>query len=342
MYLTGLESFELVLHQVLHLVADEFAAQCADLMVGHKVGQPNQDGGGVGGQVRVLIEADAGRVGIGNGGLRGYDALAASNRAEQLPDLRHHRVGVEVALHHNSLVLRLIPPLVESADDLGRAVADDVHVADGQALGVDGVVEEFAGELLREGDGVLHAPFLDDDAPLALHVGIGHRGIARPVAQHQQARVHLCGIGRGDAVEQVAHGVATREGVAVVAEGDAVAAHEANDFLAGKMLRASKQNVLHEVRHALLVVLLKDGAGLHHQTEVGLLLRVGATTHVVGEAVLQHARANGGVGGNLLTVDDVQVRHQQRVVLLLGKGDAAQQHGQYDSKQSHTIDLPSR
>ena len=174
--------------------------------------------------------------------------------------------------------------------------------------------------MLPKGNGVLQSPFLDDDAALAFDGAVGHRGRTRPVVHQQQAGVQLCRVVAGNAIEQVAHRVATREGIAVVAEVDAVAAHEVHDLRPREMLGAAEQHVLHEVCHAPFVVLLEHGTGLDKQAEVGLPLGLGAASDVVGHTVLQHALAHGGIGGNLLPVDDLQVRHQQRVLRLLGEG----------------------
>ena len=73
----------------------------------------------------------------------------------------------------------------------------------------------------------------------------------------QQAGVQLRRVVAGNAIEEVAHRVAAREGIAVVAEGDAVAAHEVQDLLPGEVLGAAEQHVLHKMRHAPFVVLLE-------------------------------------------------------------------------------------
>ena len=226
-------------------------------MVGQHIWYSDEDAAGVGRQALILIETDARLLGIGYCGLRWNEVLASLQRAEQLLYLRHHRIGVEVAHHHDGLILRLIPTLVEIAHHLGRTVLDDVHVADGKTLREDGIVQEVARELLPKGNGVLQSPFLDDDAALAFDGAVGHRGRTRPVVHQQQAGVQLCRVVAGNAIEQVAHRVATREGIAVVAEVDAVATHEVHDLLPREMLGATEQHVLHEVCHAPFVVLLE-------------------------------------------------------------------------------------
>ena len=105
-----------------------------------------------------------------------------------------------------------------------------------------------------------------------------------------------------------------------MAVGDTVAAHEVHDFLSREVLGATEQHVLHKMCHAPFVVLLEHGTGLDKQAEVGLPLGFGAASDIVGHTVLQHALAHGGIGGNLLPVDDLQVSHQQRVIRLLGEG----------------------
>ena len=105
-----------------------------------------------------------------------------------------------------------------------------------------------------------------------------------------------------------------------MAEGDAIAAHKVHDFLSREVLGAAEQHVFHEVSYAPLVILLEHRTSLDKQAEVGLLLGFLAAPHVISKAILQHTLAHRSINGYFLTVDDIQVCHQQRVILLLGEG----------------------
>ena len=63
--------------------------------------------------------------------------------AKHLLDLRHHLVGINVSHHNHSLVLGLIPALVEVTNGLGRTVLHHIHITNGRPVNITGRIEDF-------------------------------------------------------------------------------------------------------------------------------------------------------------------------------------------------------
>ncbi len=113
--------------------------------------------------------------------------------------------------------------------------------------------------------------------------------------QHEQRAVHDGGVGCGDSREVIDSLVEAGEGVDILAKAYAYALQEVDDALVGEILGAVEGHVLQEMREAVLVILLKDGADFLSYVELGGVLRELIVADDVGEAVAEAADDHGGV-----------------------------------------------
>ena len=139
---------------------------------------------------------------------------------------------------------------------------------------------------------VARAQLLHDDAALGVDLLGPERDEVRPVVQDQHGRVDDS-LARGRDVRNVVNRlVPARAGVEVVAEFHADGLQVLDELFSGKVLRAVEGHVLEEVGQTLLVVLLLDGAHVVQDVEVGLPLGLFVVPDVVGQSVVEPARAD--------------------------------------------------
>ena len=169
--------------------------------------------------------------------------------------------------------MRLVPPLIESAYELGLTRLHDVQVANGNAFSVGGVGKEVVAHLVGKRHIVSHAPLLHNHVTLRLHALVFYDDVGGPVAQQQQTGVHQQTVVSRNVVQQILHGVEAREAVHVGSHLDAVAQHEGLHATVREVLGALEHHVLREVGDAAFVVALHHGAALLQQTEEHAVLR---------------------------------------------------------------------
>ena len=96
-----------------------------------------------------------------------------------------------------------------------------------------------------------------------------------------------------------------------------LALQEVHQVVLGKAPRPVERHVLHEVRHAALRVGLQDGAGIHHEPQLGALFRLRVSANEVVQPVGQHAAHDFGVCG----------QRRRRIALRVGRGCDEKERG---------------
>ncbi len=207
--------------------------------------------------------------------------------------------GIEVADGDDRHQVGSIPVGVELLQAIVRKRADDLGLADRQALGVARVLEQH---------GQLHvqhprawpeprAPLLQDDAALLVDLlGIERDGV-RPVLQDEERPIDHARVVGGN-LQLVDRLVEARVGVDVRTEAHACRLQERDDVLFREVARAVEAHVLDEVREPPLVVVLENRSGVDHEPELGATLRLLVDAEVIAQAVGKRADGNARIDGN--------------------------------------------
>ena len=114
-------------------------------------------------------------------------------------DERLHRGRIEVADDDHRHQIGPIPVGVELLQAIVGERANDLRLADGQALGVAGILQQHR-QLRVEDPGVgaeTRAPLLEDDATLLVDLGRFERHGVRPVLEDQQGPSMTAGLSVG-------------------------------------------------------------------------------------------------------------------------------------------------
>jgi hypothetical protein len=208
-------------------------------------------------------------------------------------DFANDRVEVgKVARRDHRRALRAVPLLVEPAEHGGVPFFNNRLEADGQALRVQRILHEELPVRLRGAPARItpHAHLLQHRPPLVVHVGVADAHARRELRQNRQRFGQVFRSGVVDGHEQLVHGlVHGRVRVLARAELGADALQEPDDLEVPEVLRRAEREVLHEVRHAALVLLLRHRADVHGKRQRGAILRLLRAMHVVPHAVGQDA-----------------------------------------------------
>jgi hypothetical protein len=219
----------------------------------------------------------------------------------------HHRLGlvqVDVADDHQHAVVGAVPPSVVADQLLARGAAHDVRKADRQPLrhprsGKDGGEQLLEHPLARP---LARVHLLQDDAALLLDALRQQAQAEGEVRHAQQALLH----GLGVRVRQRKHErglVEAREGVLVVAEGQADRFEVLHQLARREVLAAFEGHVLEEVRQPALVVILVDRSAAHVQPDAHALRRRLVRAQPAPEAVRErddpHVRIDGQRGAQV-------------------------------------------
>ena len=211
--------------------------------------------------------------------------------AEDVLDLGFDFVHVDVADHHDALVVRAVPFLIVVAQHLVREVVHDLHQADRQALAIFVVVRiDHRQDLLVETHlGVLAAaPLFVDHAALAVDVSRVEQQAVGPVVEDPQAGVHGArDLGHGHVVDVIDGFVDAGIGVQVGAELHADALAILHHAIAREMLRTVETHMFEEVRQTALRFVFQDGAHFLGDIEIGLALRLFVVPDVIGQSVVE-------------------------------------------------------
>ena len=219
--------------------------------------------------------------------------LLGGDIAEHGLDLAFHFGHIDVTDHDNSLQIRTIPIFVEVLDDLVVKGLQNVKLTDGHTVGIAGTLHQdrpilFAHTVVGT---EAEAVFLDDDTAFLVNLLVVVKETGGPASQDLEAEVDVGGIveRHGDHIDRL---VEAGVGVQVGAEHHALAAQLVNHGVARETLNTVEGHVFGEVRQALLIVVLLVGAGIHGQTELHAVLRVGVPTDVVGHAIVEFANGH--------------------------------------------------
>ena len=228
--------------------------------------------------------------------------LGGRDVGEGALDAGLHVIRVDVTHHDQGLHIRTVPGMVEVRQALRLEGLEVLFRADDGGGGVLGVAVEVRIGLLAHAPlgGVAGTLLLQDNATLLVDLRrvAGHEvGV---VVHDEDAGVHDGGTDQRDVVEQVDGLLHARGGVHVAAEGGADALQPVEDALAGEVLGAVETHMLEEVRQAVLVGQLLQGAHVGGQVELGPLGGFLVVTDVIGQAVVKLADAGLGVVGKLL------------------------------------------
>ncbi len=130
------------------------------------------------------------------------------------------------------------------------------------------------------------AVFLDDDTAFLVNLLVVVEEASGPTTEDLKTEVDVVGIveRHGNHIDGL---VEAGVSVEVSAEHHALAAQVIDHTVARETLDTVEGHVLGEVRQTLLVVVLLVGAGVHRETELHAVLRVGVLTDVIGQAVVQ-------------------------------------------------------
>ena len=173
----------------------------------------------------------------------------------------------------------------------------NVKLTDGHTVGAAGTLHQDRPILLAH---TVHGTetetvFLDNDTALLVNLLVVEEQTGSPATEDFETEVYVGGIVRrhGDHIDRL---VEVGVGVEVGAKHHALAAELVNHSVARETLDAVEGHVLGEVRQALLVVVFLVGAGIHRETELHTILRVGVLADIIGQTVVQLADGHVGVG----------------------------------------------
>ena len=226
--------------------------------------------------------------------------LGQGDGREHLLDLLLHLVHIDIAHHYDSLQVGAIPLIIIVAQVLIGEVIDNVHRANGHAVLILGAGIDLGHGLLHEPlNGTAcpsRAPLLVNHAALLVYLGILEQQVVAPVVEHEQTGIEnalALERGRSDVIDGLVDGgVGIEVGTKLHADGLAPR-HDAQSLaFAGEVLRAVEGHVLQEVSQSALPWLLLDGAHALGNIEIGQSGFLGIVTDVVGQSVLQLARAH--------------------------------------------------
>ena len=153
----------------------------------------------------------------------------------------------------------------------------------------------------------MHAPsggiagplLLEDDSTLLVDLILGEGDEVGVVVHYEDAGIHHGGADEGDVVEQVDGLLHAGARIDVAAEACAYALKPVEDSLSGEVLGAVEAHVLEEVREAVLVGSLLDGAHVGRQIELRTFLGESVVTDVVGESVVEFSDTGGRIIGKV-------------------------------------------
>ena len=215
---------------------------------------------------------------------------------------------VEVAHSDHRHQIGPVPLFVKAAHGLGGRIPDHIDLADGQAGGIAGIAQE-------EGqNGFVDAPIgvllpqpllFQHNTPLQLHLFRLDGCVGRPIDQHGKGRVHGCRVVHGEA-QHIDCLVEGGVGVDVRAEGHPHTLKEIDEGLFGEIFCAVEEHMLQEVGQPLLVFVLLQRTGVDSQPKLGPVGRFCIGPHVIGQPVVQLARADGRIDGDDLLQPDFQ------------------------------------
>ena len=175
----------------------------------------------------------------------------------------------------------------------------DLRRADGQARGVAGILQQHR-QLRVEDPGVgteTRAPLLEDDATLLVDLGRFERHGVRPVLEEQQGSVDD-GRAIGRNPQLVDRLIEAGVGVDVGAKAHSGRLQERDPVLLGKVTRPVEGHVLDKVRQPALVVVFEHRSGVHHEPDLGTVLRLLVGADVVAHPVRERAHRDPWVDGN--------------------------------------------
>ena len=218
------------------------------------------------------------RTGIG----RGREALEAASD--------HALDGFPVEVPHGDHRHEIgpVPVPVEPLESRGGSRFQHLGLPDRQAVRIEGALEQD-GELGVEHPGLRpppEPPLLDHHSALGVHLlGVEEHG-AGPVLEDLERRLQHFRIVHGDA-QHVDGLVEAGVGVDVGTELHPDRLQVVDQLLLLEVLGAVEGHVLGEVGQTELVLILQDGAGVHHQAKLGAVLGGAVLAHVVAEAVFR-------------------------------------------------------
>ena len=245
-------------------------------------------GVGVDADDRLLVVGHDDHLLLGGVGRRG------GNVGHQRLEPGFRGLGVQIADDDDRLVVGAVPFLVEALQRVVLEALQPVEVTDQVAVLVARALAQSLQQLHRRTprSAVARAQLLHDDAALGVDLLGPERDEVRPVVQDQHGRVDDS-LARGRDVRNVVNRlVPARTGVEVVAEFHADGLQVLDELFSGEVLRAVEGHVFEEVGQTLLVVLLLDGAHVVQDVEVGLPLGLFVVPDVVGQSVVEPARAD--------------------------------------------------
>ncbi len=257
------------------------------------------------------VDGDRGRGAVAHHQLAGRPARGGAAQvgrrglgADGLPvgeaglDLLRHGGRIDVAGDHQGGAVGSVVGAVEVLDQVHRRGLDDLHLADGHAVGgelalelegvarlVDFIVRRIAQPLFRQ-----HHPALG-----LQRLGLEQQ-VAADLAQQQQALANGLGVvvGQVELVDRLGHAGA---GVGVGAEGQAQPLQDLDRLVGARGVgRALEGHVLQHVGQALLVVALLQRARADAQAQRHLALGGLVVLDGVAHAVGQHAEGDGRIG----------------------------------------------
>ena len=227
----------------------------------------------------------------------GADSLGM--QAENVTHTLFHGLGaflafilkiLQVADHDDSLQVGTIPVVEEIDNGLTLEVHDDLFLAYRHTVGIQRALENDGESLLAHTVAVPHAaaPLFVDDAALALDFLLVEQDVAGPAVENLNTHLDHLGVAGGH-IDVVNGLVEAGVGIDAAAELDAMLLKLFNHLVVGVALDSVEGHVLAEVREALLVVALEDGAGVRHEAELDAVLGLLVVADVVGESVVEVA-----------------------------------------------------
>ena len=215
---------------------------------------------------------------------------AARDRPEGLRNQRHElrRIGITHGNHGHEV--RAIPVAPEAPHRRRVGRLDHRRQADRQPVSVARSTENHGKLLVANtlAGTKPRAPFRQHDPAFGDHLSRIEENARRHIAEKTETLLENTRAVGG--YRQDVHGfVKTGLRIQISAETHADRLEVLHDVVFGERFRAVEGHVLEKVREAALIVVLENRACIHHQTQLGALLRLCIAAYVVSHAVGQRA-----------------------------------------------------